>query len=75
MYGVWHKGAPMDMLTHISQLLQEGRDWEARELFFQEEFIAFLQNMHTAVNSMIKDPKPMPDLEVLWERMREKFKP
>ena len=65
----------MDALTHISRLLKEGREREARELFFEEEFIEFVQNMHTAVNSRIKDPKPMPDLEVVWEGVRERLKP
>ena len=65
----------MDVLTHISQLLKEGREREARELFFEKEVVEFVQNMHTAVNSLIKDPKPMPDLEVVWERWRERFKP
>ena len=65
----------MDVLTQISQLLKEGREREARELFFEKKSIEFVQNMHTAVNSRIKDPKPMPDLEVVWERVRERLKP
>ena len=65
----------MDVLAQISQLLKEGREREARELFFEEECVEFIQNMHTAVNSRIKDPKPMPDLEVVWERVRERLKP
>ena len=65
----------MDVLTQISQLLKEGREREARELFFEEECVEFIQNMHTAVNSLIKDPKPMPDLEVMWVRERERLKP
>ena len=65
----------MDVLAQISHLLKEGREWEARELFFEEECVEFVQNMHTAVNSRIKDPKPMPDLEVVWERVLERLKP
>ena len=51
----------MDVLAQISHLLKEGREREARELFFKKESIELVQNMHTAVNSRIKDPKPMPD--------------
>jgi hypothetical protein len=65
----------MDVLTHISRLLKEGRERESRELFFEKEVVEFVQNMYTAVNSRIKDPKPMPDLEVVWERVRERLKP
>ena len=65
----------MDVLAQISRLLKEGREREARELFFEKESIEFVQNMHTAVNSLIKDPKPMPELEVMWERLRKRLKP
>ena len=65
----------MIVFTQISQLLKEGREREARELFFEKEVVEFVLNMHTAVNSLIKDPKPMPDLEVVWERLRERLKP
>ena len=65
----------MDVLAQISRLLKDGREREARELFFEEECVELVQNMHTAVNSLIKDPKPMPELEVMWERLRKRLKP
>ena len=65
----------MNVFTQISHLLKEGREREARELFFEEECVELVQNMHTAVNSLIKDPKPMPELEMMWERVRERLEP
>ena len=63
----------MDVFTQISQLLHEGQDWEAQELFFKEA-VPYFQNLHDAVNSLHKDPKPLPDMDMLWEKMRERLR-
>ena len=63
----------MDVFKEIHRMLHEGQEWEARELFF-EVALPWLEELHYAVQGLLKEPKPMRDPELLWEGMRERYK-
>ena len=63
----------MNVFTQIRQMLHEGQEWEARELFF-EVALPWLEELRNAVQGLLKEPTPMRDPELLWERIRERYK-
>jgi len=61
------------ILARIRRLLHEGREWEARELFF-DEVAGWSQMFRSAVNSLLKDPTPEASMEEVWEQFRERLR-
>jgi len=63
----------MDVFNRLHHLIHEGRDSEARELFFAEAF-PWLETFNIAVDHLLEEDNPIPDAEELWEKIRDRYK-
>jgi hypothetical protein len=66
-------GDAMSPFERITALLQEGGEWEARELFM-ETYTVFVTEISIQVARMLGNPPPDVDMDDLWERLKEQLR-